>query len=169
MYTEGSGSGEIEENRVPFTCASDSMDTLQLEVFDILTTKLSQLFGCAPTESTETLLYTITPSIGDPIQTADAANTVDDYFNVGSHSIISIKVCVLSRSENESLSCDEVQPQMQIYNGVTIVVNPNTQRLFPYGPGDVRVSDIDDSTFDVVLSNGIPFLNGTYNTIHVSC
>ena len=146
------------------------MDTLQLEIFDILSTRLAQLLGCAPTEFSDALLYTITMMNRQPIEISEPTSTVDDYFDQGTYRA-TVKVCVLminNSGNSSSLSCDDVQTENQTYSDVTIVVGPNTKRLFPYGPGDVKVTDIDDETFSVVSSDGIPFLTDTYNTLHVS-
>ena len=143
------------------------MDTLQLEIFDILATRLSQLLGCSPGESSDELLYTIALADRQPIKISEATFTADDYFDQGTYQA-TIEVCVLGSSVNDSLSCDDLQTENQTYSDVTIIVGPNTKRLFPYGSGDVIVTNIDDETFSVVSPKGIPFLTGTYNTLHVS-
>ena len=142
------------------------MDMLQLEVFDVLVTKLTQLLGCSPTESNEQLLYTIDQRNRDPIEIATVTDTVDEYFDLGTHDNVQISVCLLDQA-NESLACDVFQTEIQEYN-TTILVNMNTKRLFPYGFGDKRFSNIDDSTVGIVSSDGIPFFTATYNRIHVS-
>lgn len=156
------------------------MNTLELEIFDILSTRLAQLLGCAPTESSDVLLYTISLSGRQPIQISEPTSTADDYFDQGTYQA-TVEVCVLlsdsgnNRSlnlypQNSSLSCDDMRTEnvTYMYSNVMLVIGPNTKRLFPYGPGDVRITDIDDETFSVVSSNGIPFLTDTYNTLHVS-
>ena len=156
-----------DEDLAPFTCTNDNVNILRLEIFDILSTRLAQLLGCAATDSSDELLYTISLSDRQPIKISEPNSTVDDYFDQGSYqATITVEVCVLG---NDSLSCDgTMQTENQTYSDVTIVVGPNTKRLFPYGPGDVRVSDIDDETFSIVSSDGIPFLTDTYNILHVS-
>lgn len=162
-----SGSGTDQDLQlIPFTC-TNNMDTLQLEIFDILSTTLAQLLGCAPTESSDELLYTISLSDRQPIKISEPTSTVDDYFGQGTYQA-TVEVCVLSDSGNSSLSCDDVHTENQTYSNVMVVVGPNTKRLFPYGPGDEKISNIDDETFSVVSSDGIPFLTDTYNTLHVS-
>ena len=162
-----SGSGTDQDLQlVPFTCTNDNVNTLLLEIFDILSIRLAQLLGCAPTESSDELLYTISLSDRQPIKITEPTSTVDDYFDQGTYRA-TVEVCVLSDSGNNSLSCDDMHTENETYSNVMIVVGPNTKRLFPYGPGDVRISDIDDETFSIVSSDGIPFLTDTYNTLHV--
>ena len=154
-----------DEDLAPFTCTSDNVNTLQFEIFDILSTKLAQLLGCAATDSSDELLYTISLPDGQPIKISLPNSTVDDYFDQGTYQA-TIEVCILG---NNSLSCDDMmQTENQTYSDVMIVVGPNTKRLFPYGPGDMIVSGIDDETFSIVSSDGIPFLTDTYNILHVS-
>jgi hypothetical protein len=153
-----------------FSCTNDNVNTLRLEIFDILATRLAQLLGCAATDSSDLLLYTISLSDGQPIKISLPDSTVDDYFDQGTYpATITVEVCVLGYSGNDSLSCVDMQTENQTYSNVMIVVGPNTKRLFPYGPGDVRISGIDDETFSIVSSDGIPFLTDTYNILHVSC
>ena len=162
----GSGSGDNQQNLAPFMCDTDSVDALQLEIFDVLATKLAQLLGCSPTDANERLLYIIIRQSGDPIEIAEATNTVEEYFDLGTYNDTTITVC-LQGTVNGSLTCDALQTEVEVYN-TSIVVGPNTKRLFPYGSGDVRFTNIDDSTIGVVSSNGIPFFSGTYNRLHVS-
>ena len=154
-----------DEDLAPFTCTSDNVNTLRLEIFDILSTTLAQLLGCAATDSSDELLYTISLSDRQLIKTSEPNSTVDDYFDQGTYQA-TIEVCILG---NDSFSCDDMmQTENQTYSDVMIVVGPNMKRLFPYGPGDEIVSDIDDETFSIVSSDGIPFLTDTYNILHVS-
>ena len=159
----GSGDDQLRPDPVPFTCTSDTVYTLELEIFDVFATKLAQLLACSPTNESDQLLYTITVlETRETIEIAAATDTIDDHFDQGMYEA-SVEVCLLG----SGLSCDE-SSETQTYSNVTIVVGPNTKRLFPYGAGDERVSNIDDVTFDVVSSDGIPLWTSTYNTIHVS-
>ena len=165
---DASGSG-TDQNLAPFTCVSDGINTLQLEIFDVFATMLTQLLGCAATESSDELLFTIAQIDSRPIIiTSQDTATVDDYLDQGSYQA-TVEVCLLLIQSNDSLSCqDDVETGNRTYSDVTIVVGRNTKRLFPYGAGDTRFSKIDDEIVSIVSSNGIPFFTGTYNTLHVS-
>ena len=145
---------------------NEDVDALQLEIFDVFSTELSQELGCSPTKTTEQLFYTVTLSHGEIIQLAEDRQTVDEYLGFGTYDGVSIDVCLLSRNSSGP-RCDGSRNETQSFEDVTIVVGQNTRRLFPYGAGDSLVSNIDDVSVDVVENTGIPFLTDVYNRLHV--
>lgn len=89
---------------------------------------------------------------------------VAEFFTRGVHADVYVTVC----SQGEGGICDPEIESVDI-GRVTVSVQPNTVRIFPYGvsANDRSFRDVLDGARPIYPPDGVPFFSDYYTSLHV--
>ena len=159
----GSGSGLMSPE---ITCSPPS-PILTTEIFTPLSTLLDSL-SCEVTGTYASLLYIF--DLVDRLELLTEERLLNsfvaDVLKRGENTITNITVCFEHRQYG---TCDPDLPTTYL-EGITISVQPSTDRLFPYGfsTGDNSFRGVLDGAVPIYPPDSVPFYSKYYRRLYVS-
>ena len=145
----------------PPTCNTTTLK-LDVSVFDSIIEKLSQL-NCSVVEGSYDTVFK-SSEVGLDLTEFDNAAVFGDYFSYSDNfQTFSLEVCNFDILMGDILCSD------QLIN-VSVRISRHSDRLLPFGASfsENVVTNADDLSVGVFLSNPIPFWGSYYSSIYVS-
>ena len=159
MILSGSGSGS-DIVITPPTCNA-TMLRLNVSLFDTIADKLSQL-NCIVTEGSFEIVFKST-EVGLELMEYDNTAVFGDYFSYSDNlQIFSLEVCSVDILMEDICSDDLIT--------VSAEISRHSDRLLPFDASFSKniITNADDLSVGVFLSNPIPFWGRYYSSVYVS-